>query len=187
MLVASTRRSLGVRFRVAHFSYTPHVRLSELIRATRRLWKRLLSYRKSAGTWTINDYPLIYRYHASTELPPEFRLIPKPPHRCLIDGWPVMDGSGTSPAAALEALRIRLEQWRDDGKPVYRPGTQVPIKYAPDVRIVSHGALANDFIHRVLDVEWAFLSDDSSLYVSDVPKLNIADILNRIASTDQTR
>ena len=186
------------------------MRLSELICAPRRLWKRLLSYRKSAGTWTINDYPLIYRYHASTELPPEFRLIPKPPHRCLIDGWPVMDGSGTSPAAALEALRIRLEQWRDDGKPVYRPGTQVPIKYAPDVRIVSHGALANDFIHRVLDVERAFLSDGSSLYdfsfmeneelalierirsiyginVSDVPKLNIADILNRIASTDQTR
>jgi hypothetical protein len=88
-------------------------------------------------------------------------------------------------------------------KDLPRPGTKVPIKFAERTRVDQHAELANDFIKRVLDMEWAWISDESrigdfheeetndaliqkirSTYgvdVSDIPGGNLADILDRIA------
>jgi hypothetical protein len=79
------------------------------------------------------------------------------------------------------------------------------IEFAPQDRVDAHPALLDDFIHRVLKLEGAFISDESSLWdfhmdanndellaqikrvygvdVSDIASGNIAEILDRIAAT----
>jgi hypothetical protein len=76
-------------------------------------------------------------------------------------------------------------------------------EFAARNRIDQHPEIEMDFIRRVLELPWAFISDESSLWdfhhdltneafvekirgvygidVSDIPKGNIADILDRIA------
>jgi hypothetical protein len=78
------------------------------------------------------------------------------------------------------------------------------IEFAPQDRVDAHPVLLDDFIHRVLELEGAFISDESSLWdfhmdmnndellarikrvysidVSDIESGNIADILERIAA-----
>ena len=80
-----------------------------------------------------------------------------------------------------------------------------PIEFAPQDRVDAHPALLDDFIHRVLEMEGAFISDESSLWdfhmdmnnddlltrikrvygvdVSNIESGNIAMILERIAAT----
>jgi hypothetical protein len=75
--------------------------------------------------------------------------------------------------------------------------------FAARKRIEQHRDLEKDFVNRILELPWAFISDESSLWdfhtdltnnnlvrkilaiygvdVSDVPKGNIADILDLIA------
>ena len=75
--------------------------------------------------------------------------------------------------------------------------------FAARKRIDQHPDLEKDFIHRILELPWAFISDESSLWdfhhdltneafvekirgvygidVSDIRQGNIADILVRIA------
>jgi hypothetical protein len=79
------------------------------------------------------------------------------------------------------------------------------IEFAPQDRVDAHPALLDDFIHRVLEMEGAFISDESSLWdfhmdinnddllarikrvygvdVSIIESGNIAMILERIAAT----
>jgi hypothetical protein len=79
----------------------------------------------------------------------------------------------------------------------------VPIEFAQSTRLDMHPDLKADFVRRVLDLPWAFLSDESSLFdfheaetnevlvqkirsiygidVSDIASGNLADILERIA------
>jgi hypothetical protein len=83
--------------------------------------------------------------------------------------------------------------------------TPRPIEFAPQDRVDAHPALLDDFIHRILELEGAFISDESSLWdfhmdmnneellarikqgygvdVSDIESANIAEILERIAAT----
>ncbi len=78
------------------------------------------------------------------------------------------------------------------------------IEFAPHDRVDAHPALLDDFIHRILELEGAFISDESSLWdfhmdmnneellarikqgygvdVSDIESANIAEILERIAA-----
>ena len=78
-----------------------------------------------------------------------------------------------------------------------------PIVFVPRPRIDHHSELVNDFIQRVLELDWAWISDQSSLWdfhtdttngkyierihrvygvdVSDVQNGNLADIFDRIA------
>jgi len=84
-----------------------------------------------------------------------------------------------------------------------RPGTEVPIEFAPSDRVHSNSELTDEFIQRVLGLDWAFVSDQSSLWdfhtndsndalnakireiygvdVSDVESGSLAEILQRIA------
>jgi len=83
-----------------------------------------------------------------------------------------------------------------------RPGTKVPIEFATTERVGQHSELAKDFVKRVLDIDWAWISDESSLWdfhgdesngnmtdkirdiygvdVSDISDGNLADIFDRI-------
>jgi hypothetical protein len=108
----------------------------------------------------------------------------------------------------MDDLRVQFAEMKDtrrrDGKPMPRPGTKVPIEFAPSNRVYAHPDLADDFIRRVLGLDWAFVSDQSSLWdfhtgeaneiliakikdlygvdVSDIESGNLATILDRIAT-----
>lgn len=45
-----------------------------------------------------------------------------------------------------------------------RPGRSLPLVFADDTNVRSFGSLPEDFTRRVLGLEWAWISDDSSLW-----------------------
>jgi hypothetical protein len=165
--------------------------------ALRKLWKRALSYRKPE--WGFEDYPI--RVRMQKDVPDESR------YWARILGWNI-DGLGRTRADALAELRkwydTRKAALLDEAKAVPRPGTDVPIELASQERVSADRELMEDFIHRVLDLEWAFISDESSLCdfhadendnvliakirdvygvdVSDIASGKIADVLERIAA-----
>lgn len=90
-----------------------------------------------------------------------------------------------------------------------RPGTHVPIEFAANERVEAHRALADDFINRVLELDWAWISDESSLWdfhendtneelctrvkdvygvdISEVKSARLCEIFERIAREDKFR
>ena len=113
-----------------------------------------------------------------------------------------MSGNANSRLAALEELRKNFDRYKATKPNLPRPGTKVPIEFAARERVGKHSELAKDFVKRVLDVELAWISDESSLSdfqgdetdesltdkihriygvdVSDISSGNLADILDRI-------
>jgi hypothetical protein len=169
------------------------------------LGKRVLSYRKQ--TWELADYPIeVRQQEIDLTLPPHMK---QHQYWARILGW-LVDGGGDTEQEARAALAQAFIESRakmlDDGKAVPRPGTRVPIQFASQERVSSNKELEQDFIQRVLQLEWAFISDESSLWhfhcdennsvllarireaygvdVSDIESGNIAEILDRI---DQER
>jgi hypothetical protein len=92
-----------------------------------------------------------------------------------------------------------------DGKKLPRPGTHVEIEFASRERVNAYAELAEDFVRRVLNLDWAFISDESSLWdfhssddnqdlvakinevygvdVSDIQSAKLWQILDRIAAS----
>jgi hypothetical protein len=161
----------------------------------RMLWKRLLSYRKK--DWSFHDYPLVLRTQEGVPVSDR--------HWARILGWNI-DATADSKEEALRKVEELFESLKalkhESGEPVPRPGAKVPIKFASSARIDSHGALKQDFIHRVLRFEWAFMSDETQLVhftgdqdtsefveriqeiygvnVSDIESGSVSEILDRI-------
>jgi hypothetical protein len=75
-----------------------------------------------------------------------------------------MSGGGNSKSEALEKLRKSLDWRKAENKKLPRPGTGLPIEFASRIRIDRHAELAEDFTKRVLGLEWAWISDQSSLW-----------------------
>lgn len=172
-------------------------RVRRVTNSLRMAWKRGLSYRKKM--WEFGDYPISVR--EQKDVPESSR------YWARILGWNV-DATSATQAAALHDLEKRFEDLRArltaEGKPLPRPGTNVPIQFASQDRILANDFLANDFIERILNLDWAFLTDKSSLWdfhtessneeyfakikdayfvdVSDIESGNIADILERITA-----
>jgi hypothetical protein len=114
-----------------------------------------------------------------------------------------MSGGGNTKQEALEELRKSFDYFSATKKALPRPGTRVPIEFATTVRVDRNVELAKDFIQRILGVEWAWISDQSSLWdfhgdetnesltekihqiygvdVSDISSGNLADIFDRIS------
>lgn len=96
-------------------------------------------------------------------------------YHARILNWHVSGGGETRE----EALR-NLEQnftdhkltLRKDGKPMPRPGQQVPLQFGSREMVDAYPELAEDFIHRVLQLEWAWISDKSSLWDFHVEETN---------------
>jgi len=113
-----------------------------------------------------------------------------------------MSGSAKSRLGALEELRKNFDRFKATKPGLPRPGTKVPVEFATRERVGKHSDLAKDFVKRVLDLEWAWISDESSLWdfhddetnesltdkirriygvdVSDISSGNLADIFDRI-------
>jgi predicted RNase H-like HicB family nuclease len=166
-------------------------------------WKFCLSFTKRH--WDLADYPTVIRRQAPRSGASTDREAP--PYAATIVNWWVMTGLGNTPEEAMQELASQFAgiegDWQQKGKPMPRPGTKVPIEFAPSGRVYADFELADDFIRRVLGLDWAFVSDESSLWdfhtgetndalvakisllygvdVSDIESGNIAAILGRIA------
>ena len=163
-------------------------------------WKRFTSYFKRE--WTVRDYPIRFRRQppdSGNYSGPRFKSFP---WEASVIGWPAMSGDGNTKQEAFQALTQRLSAF---GKPLPRPGTGVPIEFSKTDRIDKHSALADDFVKRILELPWAWISNSSTLWdfhtresnsalhakirdvygvdVSDISSGNLADILDRISQT----
>jgi hypothetical protein len=170
------------------------------------LWKRCLSFRKH--DWELNDYPVTLREDKSDPnfSSPRFRQ-----HRYVayIINWAAVTGGGETAEDALRDLQINFRaikaRWEQEGKALIRPGTRGPIEFASKELIAVNQELSEDFIRRVLNLDWAWISDESSLWdfhtdetnellytkidevygvdVSDIESGRLSEILNRIAAS----
>jgi len=173
-------------------------------------WKWALSF--LSPDWELEDYPISIRKQSpDLDKPyddnPRFKLHP---FVASVTNWNVK-GVGDSKEEALSDLYssfvTRKAMLKDDGKPLPRPGTKVPLQLASQVRVNAHPDLAQDFIERALGFEWAFISDESSLWdfhcnatneellakikavyrvnVEDIQSARIWEILDRIAEAQE--
>jgi hypothetical protein len=122
--------------------------------------------------------------------------------------WPAISAGGRTRIEALEELRERFNEVKTAENKLPRPGERVPLAFARTSRVDQHSELANDFFQRILEMEWARISDESSLWdfhaeltndalverirhnygvdVSDISNGNLADIFERIAKNRST-
>ncbi len=174
------------------------------------LWKLCLSFRKR--DWELSDYPVIFRTHEPD--PDSVFTAPRFKFYCNV-AWIVnwhLAGSGNSPEEALHSLRVTFDavklRWREEGRKLPRPGMRIPIELASQERVNAHPELADDFIQKVLGLEAAWISDESSLWdfhadetndpmysrvkeiygvdVTDVQSAKLCDILERIAAEQKS-
>ena len=170
-------------------------------------WKYCLSFRK--GKWELSDYPVVIREQKmDLNLGFEAPRFEQQRYLARVVNWWALNGGGNTPREAMQDLAVHFEEMRSERererKALPRPGTTVPIEFAPTEQVDADPDLKDDFIHRVLGLEWAFISDGSSLWdfhtgpsldtfhirimelygvdVSDVASGNVALILSRIAA-----
>jgi hypothetical protein len=171
----------------------------------RALWKLCLSFRKH--DWELSDYPVTVR-----ELAHEFAYSgPRLKQRrfwAQIVNWH-LSGAGNSKREALLDLERNFAVTKAErlqaGEPLPRPGLRVQVKFASQELVNLHPELAEDFMHRVLEMKWAWLSDESILSnfhtqetndslvakimeiygvdVSDIESARLWEILERIAKS----
>jgi hypothetical protein len=178
-------------------------RFKESLLAT---WKLLLSLRKR--NWKLRDYPVLVRRQNITLDPEQTSPRCKPcGYVAYVVNWHLV-GGGDTRQEAMQELAANFERAAADrsreGTQLPRPGTKVPIQFAPQDRVNAHGALVDDFVHRVLGFDGAWISDESSLWdfhcnesneslqakirevygmdVSDIESGNLVQILDRIAT-----
>lgn len=177
---------------------------TRLANRVRIYWKLCLSFGKR--DWGLRDYPVSIR---AKELDPEYISARFKQHRYMahIANWGLA-GSGDTREAAICDLNTTFEavkaERKQQGTSLPRPGVQVPIEFASRERVSAHEELSDDFIRRILELDWAWISDDSSLWdfhlsetneslyvkikdvygvdVSDIESARLSEILDRIAS-----
>jgi len=168
-------------------------------------WKFCLSFRRSE--WELNDYPVVVREQKTDQGYGASRF-QQQRYLARVVKWWVLTGGGDTAQQVVRELTVQFDKiktdWQHRGKPLPRPGTEVPIEFAPSEHVHAHSELTEDFIRRVLGLDWAFVSDGSSLWdfhtnetndalhakiketygvdVSDIESGNLAEILDRIAT-----
>jgi hypothetical protein len=184
--------------------------LSRSVRFANRIkafWKFCLSFRKR--DWVLRDYPV---WIGEQELGPELESsrFKRHQYRASVVGW-TLSAWGDSPTDAMDDLNTNFEtakagKMRED-QPLPRPGTHVPIEFSSQERVNLHPDLAQDFIQRVLELDWAWISDESSLWdfhadetnerlnakimdlygvdVSDLESGKLSEIFDRIAGKEK--
>lgn len=168
-------------------------------------WKWCVSLLKRDSE--LSAYPVVMREQEIDPNPTKKRL-KSYRYSARILNWWVMSGGGQTQEEALQELEDRFARAKVEKanmkKPIPRPGARVPIEFASRERISFHRGLENDFVRRVLGLEWALISDESTLWdfhdkdtndpliakikevygvdVLDIKSANIAEILERIDS-----
>src|SRR5271155_1712532 len=127
-------------------------------------WKWLLSFGKSQ--WTLNDYPI----RVATQRPdPAFNTPRFSQHlyRAYIVNAAIT-GLGNTRDEAMAGLAQNFKSvWqrrKHEEKPAIRPGTNWPLEFASQEKVSCDEALSEEFIQKVLGLEWAWISDESSLW-----------------------
>jgi hypothetical protein len=171
----------------------------------RAIWKLCLSVLKR--DWELPDYPVVMREH---EFDPDYANTRLKQHRytASIVNWWVVTGGGDTEWKALQELKKAFASIKSERakakKPLPRPGVHVPVAFASRREVNAHSELADDFVRRVLNLDWAFISDESSLWdfhtdrtnaaliarinqvydvdVSDIKSARLSEILGRIAT-----
>lgn len=130
------------------------------MRRVRNAWYWLRSFFKSPRS--LDDYPVIVTAQPQDTTPAtggDGSTIP--PFVARIDGM-FLAGFGDSAAAARADLALKFAEFQT-AQPLPRPGTQQMPAFAPSAKVDAFTDLRDDFVSRVLHLEWAFISDESSL------------------------
>jgi hypothetical protein len=182
------------------------MRVSEQLHA---VWKFCLSLRKRH--WELDDYPIAVR---EQEIDPNHSETRLKQHRyaARVVNWWALSGTGHTRQESLRTLEAHFASVKAEraktGEALPRPGTRVPIQFASQERVGAHAELADDFVHRVLNLDWAWISDESSLWdfhhnqtneelivkikdvygvdVSDIQSAKLPEIFERIAAILKT-
>ncbi len=125
-------------------------------------WKRALSYFKT--DWELEDYPVALRQQEPKAAKGRFVEV-KPWHAYILN-WHV-GGTGYSPEESMQDLHRAFTEAKMElakqGKRTPRPGVMPPIEFASMEHITKYCDIGDDFVTRVLGLEWALLTDESSL------------------------
>jgi hypothetical protein len=132
----------------------------ELSRLNRARWAYIKSFFKSH--WEFEDYPIDFVDQGEPDLTKPKRL-QHARWRADLVNWYAMSGLGESKEVALADAKQKFTEWRLSGQKMWRPGRGPGIVFAENQEIDKYPELREDFIHRVLQLEWAWLSDQSSL------------------------
>jgi len=124
------------------------------------VWKFCLSFRQ--GEWELSDYPVIIREQKiDLELGHAAPRFKRQRYSARVVNWWVLNGGGDTSQQAIRNLAVQFGQMRTDwqrrGKPLPRPGTKVPIEFTPSERVHAHPELTDDFIRRMLGLDWCFV------------------------------
>ncbi|MFZ3378493.1 MAG: hypothetical protein WA211_02995 [Candidatus Acidiferrales bacterium] len=174
-------------------------KIHNFARQCQAAWMWLASFFKAE--WALEDYPIRVRFQKPAE-PVKASRLKLIPWIADVVNWPAMSGNGSTKQEALNNIREKFERFRATKQLLPRPGTAVPIEYAASHRVGRLPELTKDFAQRVLDIEWMWVSDESSLWdfhgdatndalvekirsvygvdVSDITSGNLADIFDRI-------
>jgi hypothetical protein len=121
-----------------------------------------MSFFKSSNQWQLSDYPVITVRQDNSDFTGPSRLKPVE-WSARIVRWSV-SGLGDTEQEALEKLERFLALKREKDGNLPRPGTNIPIELASQDLISRYEELEKDFVNRILDIEEAWLSDESSLW-----------------------
>jgi hypothetical protein len=77
-------------------------------------------------------------------------------------------GSGNTREEAMTSLQQNFESAtqirKEEALPAIRPGTNWPIEFASQEKVSADESLGEEFIRKVLGLDWAWISDESSLW-----------------------
>jgi len=123
--------------------------------------KYLLSFTKT--DWQLTDYPIRFRHFDVVETGGRLKQFP---WSVQIINWWQIDGSGDTKQQAYADMQKKFGEFKSNGKPLPRPGTGLPLEFAPTDRIRFFDDIADDFFRRVLDLNYreCFISDESTLW-----------------------
>ena len=126
--------------------------------------KYLLSFRKS--DWQVSDYPIRFRYQELDPSDYSSGRLETIPWVSQIINWWQMSGYGLTKEEAYADLKRRLDEFKQRGEPLPRPGTGLPLEFASNVEVSAYEDIARDFFDKVLDMDYreCWISDESSLW-----------------------
>ena len=146
-------------------------------------WKWLLSHFKQE--WKISDYPVILQKLDVIGNEKEDTHGQQMYYRAVIVNWWVLSGTGYSREEAYANLSKNFSQQQknrfEQNRPLPRPGSHVPLEFASQQNIHANADLLQDFIEKVLCLEWAWISDESSLADFD----SLAPVADLVSKTNQ--
>jgi hypothetical protein len=142
------------------------MRFSPAIKTERSLlafWKLVLSFRKTE--WDLRDYPVFLAIRRA-----EFEGVEKSislelnVYRAEVVNWIGLAATGNTKRTALRRLAELFYSLRMSRASMPRPGMRIPLEFCTRERVEANAVLAGEFIRTILGLNWAWISDESSLW-----------------------